>query len=1057
MAELNFTSLQDTIVPPVYIEEVVIRYPSREELEVNNPAGISFIDQYGNQKFSTTQIVDNEQQIENVVSIDIKAFLMLSQKTYDNIREGSGTDVQVYVIIADNNRKINLLRSGEYTFDELQELLAEKRLIHKIIPIKDFLDNVKPIEDNGTVYYKLTTDASIQSPESKNIAVFSFATIPTRGSENNRVSLSSENLLYGKFTGEFVLRDGIVPQEYYYFLNSENQIWAGGVHRERILNTNESVYKEGLKKTRTLQRTLDLQQVQTYKVFDRRQTDIDAIFDSLIANFNFIEETTVAQDEQTSEKLSFKPPTSGISPLISSIIKKQELTLKNKAVKNTSNLLFIDAEEVLRENSVYSSFIDRLDNNELEYVRKATYVDIFEVARVSLANREERQETIISTSFRPGDDTAKAQTRNISDAPITSENKFTTYTYFEEETTNTFGSPFEDYKVLSFVDEVPALFRKSDFYYRVDISMNDGLRTFILSKVDALKQALLSFKALYSKLNNPTLFDETGDFVVKAKNIQDDNSIVDVLSLMVSSLEFFFDLTDIVLPVDLLRALYFSVNTKTGNIYEMRKAYDAYEKLYTFVADQFGIPEVGSGVGSIDKQTSGKEIKSIQLEVVSEILNLNFDDHVGLKYADTYNPVYKIDGVEQKIPVFAPAVSRKTLNSDSRIDPSLSTPTKDDTYLTYYKPHSVFLDRDYLLAKNMINNIESNEDYLEYLGIVLNDSIRQSVQDKYSGRFGYAATKQNNKKKRLLGQKDIKYYRYVSILESLSDNGISIDFDFDQASIVNNIDRNRREVENPEERGKLVNLDHISSKLPTSLSKVVQSAYANKDATSLIVDAPGKNPLQFTLFRFKNPIGVNFNPDITLPFQYDSFGTPVTDFVLYDDNENLRLFDTNHLAYYYYNYSLIGVVKVLTGFEDRSMRPIYKEMTTDTLAAQNLGKNTKYLCKVEQYSNSEFLTNLYDQVKNKILEENFVTIQGAPKDGQIPLQDLIAQTKITAPVLPTTSITISQAAEQIKLLNLNGFNLFEKYFSSSLYIRQPKEVRELRFEFDRPEADNTNG
>ena len=1050
MAELNFTSLRDTIVPPSYIEEVVIRYPNENEINIFNQPGVRFIDEYGNEKFTTAPIVSEEQQVENTIMLDTKVFLMLNKKTLEDLQDRQ--QMQLYVLIADNRQKINLLRGGDYKFEELQGLLTSGEISYKTIPFRDLEENISLVSSEEAEYYKLTKTVTIQAKESKNIAVFSFVTIPTDAKQNARVSLASSNMLYGRVTGELVLSQGTVPNQYYYFLNSENQIWAGAVHRQTPEGSTASVYAEGLKETDTQLDTLTPEKTNVYKVFDNRATDIEVIFNTVLQNFNFIEETKILQDSQTSELLSFVAKTSGVSPLISSIVKKERLNLVNKPVKHTSNVMFLDAEQILRENSLYASLIDRLDQNELDYVKKITYVENFEVDRVSVLNSEERQETIISTSFKEGDVTGKVQIKNVSDSLITSDNKYSVYAYYEEEQANSFGNPLQKYKVLSFTDEIPQVLRKSDFYYRVAVRIQDGLRRFITEKITNIENNLLNFKTLYSKLNNPTFFDREGNFLQRAKSVENNDALVDVISVMVSSLTFFFDLQDTT-PTNLLRSIYYASNTETGNIYEMRKVYEAYEKLYTFLSNTFGLVEVGSGVGSIEASLSGKENRQISIEITSDTMNLNFDKSVGLNFIDSYNPIYKLEtnGTTTRAPVFLPAVSRNTISSTDRVDESLASPAPDDTFLTYYKPHSVFLDKDYLVQKRSIGSIEDNNDYLEYLSILLNDSIRQSMQDRYSGRLDFSTTKKKNRKKILRGEKDVQYYRYVSILESLTDNGISVDFDFSQASINSSVNENRAEaLEDAEDKSKLVNLDAISSKLPLSLSKIIQSSNANKTATALITDAPGKNPLSFTVFRFKNPLGVSFNPNVKIPFQYDSFSSPVSDLVLYDSNENLRLFDTDNLAYYYYNYALLGETKILTGFEDRSMRPIYSNLSEDILEEQNLGLNTKYLCKVEKYSNDEFLTNLYDQIDEKVINQHFVVVEQGPDENQLELSSLITQTVITAPEPPVTGISLAGDVEQIKTVNEIGFNIFEKYFSTSIYVVQPTEVKELKFEFDRP-------
>lgn len=1037
MAELNFTSLMDTIIPPAYIEQVSIRYPNNNDLSVSNQAGISYLDRYGQQKFTVAPIEQGQVQVENTILLENKVFLMLSKTEFEDMKE---KNLNLYVIIADSNQKINLLRGGEYSFGEVQDLITTQKLSAAIVSYDRLLEDVTEIEENGEVYYKLQTIVPIQAREVQDLAVFSFVTVATK-QQNNRTSLASQDLLYGKISGEIVLRQGSVPQEYYYFIGPDNLIWAGGVHQHDLVEAGNTVYMEGLTHSQLDHNILKPQISTQYKVVDERSTDINTIFDTLTANFNFIEEVKTFTDNMTSEKLSFFPKTSGLSPILSSIVKKEELSLTQKVAKNTSNLIFIDTEQVLRENSIYSSLIDRLDNNELKYVLQTSFIQNFEVERVSILNREERQEAIISTSFMPGDLTAKAQINNISDSLITSDNKTTTFAYYEEAQQNLFGTPLQKYKAITFVDEVPDSLRKSDFYYRASFTLEDGLKTFILNKLGIIESDLLEFKKLYSSLNNPTMFDNNGEFLESAQNAESNNTLIDILSRMVSSIEFFYNLQQITNSTALLRSLYYKTNTQTGNIYDMQKAYDSYEKMYNFLSDSFGYPKVGSGVGSIQSQTSNKEPKNIRLQVISEIMNLNFDDSVGLKYLKTYEPDYVISATQTTTPVFLPSISRAALNSvaEPRIDESLSTPTINETFLSHYNLYSVFLDRDYLVRKQNLDNITNNTQYKKYLSILLNDTVRQTLYDKYSGRFNYSTTRAANANIFALGEKDKQFQRYIGILDTLSDIGISVDFNFEDYAINNNINENRNEIESEEDISKFMNLDFISSKLPLSLSKVIQQSVVN-DAAIAVVTGQGV-PNAF------NSIITTLNS--TLPYQYSSLSGNGTDLILYNGNNILRLFDVDALAYYYYNYSLIGNVKIITNFEQGSMVPIYQDLTSELMDEQNLGPNTKYVCKVENYANKQLLTNLFDKIDTKIMEKNLVLIEQGQVADRINYQDLINEKVLSQPETPPVSITILQTAQQLKDINEVGINKYEKYFSSSMYITQPEEVKELRFEFDR--------
>jgi transcription elongation factor Elf1 len=765
------------------------------------------------------------------------------------------------------------------------------------------------------------------------------------------------------------------------------------------------------------------------------------------ANFNFIEEAKIFEDTQTAEKLSFIPKITGLSRVISTVI-KQKASDKVINAKNVSNVVFMNVSQVLKQNSIYSSLVDKLDENELLFVEQSSYIDSFEVDRVSDLDNGEVRETIISTSFKPGSAKSSINTKNIAGSELTSDNNYTTYVYFEDVNQGTFSEALSKYRMVSFVDEVAPIFRKSDFHYEVRFNMEDGLRKFINDKIEQVGAALATFKNLYSKLSNPRAYDKDGNFNDFAKTI-DDFDLPDLIGTMVSALDFFFNLEGIVTPENLYRSLYFATNTETGNFYEMQKVYNNYEKLYTLLGDSFGVATKEIGASSNVAESSGKEVKQISVETRSFTISLNFEDTIGVSFHNYTDPLYTPDTADNKTPIFMPIIPRAALESPTvRIDTDLSSPLQNNTFLTYYKPHSIFLDRDYNTQKKDLTQIEDNAEYLDYLSILLTDSVRQTRQDKYSGMLDFSTTRAGNRKQNFLGTKELKFYRYISILDSLAANGVSINLDFDAASSFSSTSGNRLEVENQEDLSKLMNLDEISTRLPLVFSKFIQGSIANDEALSNFKNTGVTNPFQQIYADYASK-----GLDTQLPFHYTSIAARGTsgDTVLNPNGSTLNLFDTNHLAYYYYNYSLIGRVKVLTNFDD-SMNPIYENLTTAILDDQDRGPGTKYLCKVETYRNDDFLTNLYDNIKTRIIETNFVAIQGEDTAvSQVPLQTVIQQGNVTTPAMPQLPISLQSTREQIVQYNSAGFNIFEKYFSTSIYVEQPEEVKELRFEFDRPE------
>jgi|14_taG_2_1085336.scaffolds.fasta_scaffold00612_3 hypothetical protein len=1029
MASFNITSLEDTIVPSAYIEEVVVNYDTSFALGVNNKQGTRYIDKYGNEKFSVSPLASGEQVPERNLALDVKMFLMLTEKVYRDLSDSK--ELKSHILVADTNKKINLLRGGEYSFAEIQNLISQKELYHQTVSFASVEERAEKVMLDGKTFYRLPYEASIVLEEAKNVAVFAFTT----AQDLNSRTLNSKGQLYGRLTGEIVLLDGTVPNEYYYFSDTDNQIWAGSVHS----GTQAGTYSAGLKEISGQNEALVAQKTSVYKVFDRRSVDIEQLFEEVKDEFSFEAEAKVFEDTKTSEKLTFAAKTSGLSPIMSSIVRKERTKVSNVPVRYVSNLMFIDAEQILRENSRYASLLDRLDDNEFNYALRSTTLDFVEISRTSIYRSEENDQTIINTSFRPGESNAKSQTNNVANSLISGGNSFTTFAYLEEEDSNSYGLPMKKFKALTFVDEVPTSLRKSDFYYTVRLQIADGIGKFIESRIDTVREKLLAFKSLYAKLSNPTFSDTEGNFNARAKSKQDDAKLVEVLSEMVSAMSFFFDLSDKTTASNLLNATYFASNTETGNIYEMDKAYRTYEKLYSFLVDQFSYGAESAGNLNIEASSASGKFKNIELEKISNIINLNFDRAVGLKFIDTYNPMYNREGISGKMPLFLPAVSRRVLKSDTRVDTSLSNPDTTDTFLTYYNLHSVLLDRDYLIRKAAFSDtMGNNADYIEYLSILLNDSIKKSKHQIYVGELPYSTTKKKNAKKVKLGERNRNYECYIGLLESLATLGISMDANI----IAESLDDGRFEVSNSEQKSRFVDLDFVSSKIPSMISKIVQKSYINENALGILPD------------NVANPFTSLVNASAgQIPFQFTSLGTNSSN-VLGNDkvvfaNDKFSLLDKDVLSYYYYNYATLGTVKVIVDFEQGSMTPIYRELTAEELNEQNLGRNTKYICKVDMYSNPRLLTNIFTGLDTKILEQHFAVIQGAPIQEKLDQSDLINENNIEAPRVPQVSNTVAAAIEDLSRINSVGFNIYEKYFSSSLFVKQPVEVTELRFEFDR--------
>ena len=169
-------------------------------------------------------------------------------------------------------------------------------------------------------------------------------------------------------------------------------------------------------------------------------------------------------------------------------------------------------------------------------------------------------------------------------------------------------------------------------------------------------------------------------------------------------------------------------------------------------------------------------------------------------------------------------------------------------------------------------------------------------------------------------------------------------------------------------------------------------------------------------------------------------------------NSNLPIISSAIFPSLMFNHFLVGRVSYLSGFSTNlggglGTEPIFEDINLNII--NGLSSRQKILCRITPYTNANFLARSYNDLNMKVLNEYFIiqNPRGLSENNTVAsprsltLASPRAQTDLEN-VFGTPALEILRQSTQ----RLNK-EYFENIFASSLFIRQPKEVLSVDYNF----------
>lgn len=1008
MATVDFSSFKEIVVPPIYVEQIAVHDASAVTVESGNFPGRRFVDRTGKTSYSIA-IGASQQKVENKKIIDLETdlFFMLDEPTFETIKGKS--NINVYMLAVEDETIINYIKSGDFTFGKIESLITEGRIAANTVNITNFLENRIIIEnEQGTRINKLVSKIKVQVEQSPNLACF-FISVLDRGSASSLSTLGNENNLYGRMIGEIVFDNGQIPTDFYYFQNADDSIWAGPVFRKEIGSSN--LYLQGLKDITGSESKVTRQISKAPKIIDTRTKNTKNLFSRAVHNF--------FKDASPRNNAKGNKNASGVSPIFSSMTKKKD-TANTTTISHISNTVFLNVLQILKDNSIYSRFLDGLEQEELLAIVNDTFIRNVTVHRRPEKKSEgDKNSTIINVSFMPGSSKFQASTVTTTDYNLTSDSKNVNFVYLEEEQNNDYGPAFRDYRVVTFIDNVDNYFTKSDFRYHVEIRFEDGIVAYSTKKIEAFRQTIEKAKFVYSQLLSPTFTDENGAFTDKAKQTNIDNDLAAFLSDLIDILFYFFkferpELTRI------YKTLYATSNTKTGKLDAFEDTVSLFENLYLFLQSNLAFAQEAT-IGAPDSSaTSGKKKnKFFQIAKNSPVINMNLERTFGVNYHPSDNSFFNVTN-DIIAPVYAPSITlsllNKTIRDEAKFYGITGDFTKVDDRFTHHRPVYVHSGKDHDVREPQIN---------------IKEKQGPAMMNYYSSLFNKVSLKTNsggntvdlhydlsdNKETKNVSNINLDYTKRREMLTSFSDLNTTIEPKTSKAKIKNS-DFKPKETTLFDAQGETKhssitqNIDINTKELEMNFMSIIEAASGvekSQKNSHAIVD---KKKIPYQLHNL--PKGSRNNARAT--------------------------------SHDFFKFSMLAKFRALIGFEPVSMTPIFndglREADLKSIASRT---GNKVFCKAEKIKTGLIKSPKKKEMTGKLMNEFFVVFD-SDKDA-LNFEEIIDNSPVIAKQnVFKNSISIGllqgQLAENNKL-----YDQQEKMFSNSIYVEQPKETKETRFDF----------
>jgi hypothetical protein len=1008
MATVDFSSFKEIIVPPIYVEQITVHDATVVSIGTNNASGRRFTDRTGKTNYSVaTGASQQNLNNKNVIDLEADLFFMIDDPTFEVVK--AKPNISVYALAVEDESIINYIKNGGFTFGKIESLIAEGRIKSNTLGIKNFFENEQTIEDDaGNTFHKLNSKIKIQIEQNPNLVCFFFAVLE-HGFASSIVRLSDEGNIYGRMIGEVVFDNGQIPDNFYYFHTPEQTVWAGPVFHKEVGSS--TVYKQGLKEITGSENRVTRQVSKTPKIIDVRRKNTKNLFRRAVDSF-FEKRGSLNKTNRTNRT------SSGISPIFSSLVKNKDTTSAT-SISHVSNTIFLNVLQNLRDNSIYSFLLEGLEQQELLAIVSDTFIRNIKIHRTPIKkNKNDKSAVIINSSFMPGSPKFQASTVTTTDFNLTSDSRNVNFIYLEEEQNNNYGPAFRDYRVITFVDNVDSYFTKSSFYYKVEISFEDGIIVYGTKKLEAFKQSVEKVKFAHSQMLSPTFIDSEGAFTDTARRSGIDDEIALLLSDLIETLSFFFKFQKTELS-KIYQTLYAITNTKTGNLESFEEMVALFEHIYLFLVNNLDFAQQETIAVPDSTKTAGKKKnKFFEVTKNSNIIDMSLERTFGVNYQPADNSFFKM-GNNLVAPVYAPSVTFSTLNKaiteEAKFYEIKGDFTKVEDRFTHHRPFYVHNGKDYDIREQHIN---------------IKEKKGSAMKNYYSSLF--------NK---------------VSLKTSFGGHVSDLDYDLSEDKETKNI--SNINLDYTKRREMLTSISGLNTTIEPKLAKTKLRSGELKPKDTTLFDAQSEtkqSSITQNIDINTSDLEMNFMSIIEAASSVgksqknthaivDKKATPYQLQNLPKGNRR-RARDTSQD---FFKFSMLVKFRTLVGFESVSMTPIFNDGTKESDIKIGSLAGKKIFCKVEKIKSSLIKSPKNKEMTGKLMNEFFVVFDSDKE--VLDFEQIIDNTPVVAR-RNVVAASISESLLQNQLSQNNRvYDQQEKIFSNSIYVEQPKETKETRFDF----------
>ena len=363
--------------------------------------------------------------------------------------------------------------------------------------------------------------------------------------------------------------------------------------------------------------------------------------DSLEDNFKLDRESqSIKLANQSPGSFTMEKINSGVDSTISSIHTDGKV----------SSLVMVDLIRVLKNNSRYAKLLNTLDFKSIRNALNGTHLKNVKVNRVLDSKTAEKEKNIIDVSFMPGSE--RLQTTEGYNLFKTSEKLELGSVYID----GGYNLP-QGVTPLVITDNFVDNFSNKKFFYRLEMTLSDGIEAVIKQKIKNLAIAQADFEMLNKILLDPRMTTRGGYFrlsnvnkrsyrnaikmpTTETNKLRGSERINAKISLIVASL---VDILELLFNVDSLKlnqlsnGFYSQLQINTGNI----KNYDNFSLLLSYLR-AFIVEKINFSTESEQAYNGGKVLSGIKafknnilITHQTNTIDKDFSTSTGLQFFDT--------------------------------------------------------------------------------------------------------------------------------------------------------------------------------------------------------------------------------------------------------------------------------------------------------------------------------------------------------------------------------------------------------------------------------------